>query len=160
MAATPDARAGSAALRDPAVWAVVGQILERGQTPRHVEQSADDLELRFDADEARFVTNVMAGNLSVKRERFLELAVLECNLRLSHVIALIFDQALLAAGLLAGLQSPLKFLAELKVVEAAHNYSRGWGSVPPAAGLLIATHNALWQRNLCLAGCGCGHARL
>lgn len=71
--------AHAAAHRDPAVWAVVGQILQPGETPRRVVQPADDLEFRFNADERRTVTNVMAGNLSVKRARFLELGGFDEN---------------------------------------------------------------------------------
>lgn len=65
--------------RDTDVWAVVGQILQPGQRPEHVVQPADDLEFRFHADEGRFVTNVMAGNLSVKRARFVELGGFDEN---------------------------------------------------------------------------------
>jgi GT2 family glycosyltransferase len=65
--------------RDAAVWAVAGQILQPGQQPERVVQPADDLELRFNADEGRFVTNVMAGNLSVKRSRFIELGGFDEN---------------------------------------------------------------------------------
>jgi GT2 family glycosyltransferase len=65
--------------RDPGVWAVVGQILQPGEEPAHVRQPADDLEFRFHADESRFVTNVMAGNLSIKRERFLEVGGFDEN---------------------------------------------------------------------------------
>ena len=50
-------------------WAVVGQILQPGESPIHVDQPVDDLEFRFYANEGRFLTNVMAGNLSVRRER-------------------------------------------------------------------------------------------
>ena len=50
-------------------WAVVGQILQPGEEPRHFEQPEDDLEFHFSHDSARFVANVMAGNLSVKRDR-------------------------------------------------------------------------------------------
>ena len=57
---------------DGAVWAVVGQILQPGEAPAHVVQPRDDLEFRFFAADGRFVTNVMAGNLSVKRERAIE----------------------------------------------------------------------------------------
>ena len=49
-------------------WAVVGQILQPGEEPRHFEQPEDDLEFHFNHDRGRFVANVMAGNLSVKRE--------------------------------------------------------------------------------------------
>lgn len=49
-------------------WAVAGQILQPGEEPRHFEQPEDDLEFHFSHDSGRFVANVMAGNLSVKRE--------------------------------------------------------------------------------------------
>ena len=55
--------------RDDSVWAVVGQILQPGESPIHVDQPADDLEFRFYGGQGRFLTNVMAGNLSVKRDR-------------------------------------------------------------------------------------------
>ena len=48
-------------------WAVVGQILQPGEEPRHFEQPEDDLEFHFNHDRGRLVANVMAGNLSVKR---------------------------------------------------------------------------------------------
>jgi GT2 family glycosyltransferase len=54
---------------DLAIWAVVGQILQPGEEPRHFEQPEDDLEFHFSHDRGCFVANVMAGNLSVKRER-------------------------------------------------------------------------------------------
>ncbi len=50
-------------------WAVAGQILQPGEEPRHFEQPEDDLEFHFNHDSGRFVVNVMAGNLSVKRDR-------------------------------------------------------------------------------------------
>jgi GT2 family glycosyltransferase len=55
--------------RDPAVWAVVGQILQPGEEPERIEQPADDLEFRFNSDRPAELRNVMAGNLSVKRAR-------------------------------------------------------------------------------------------
>jgi GT2 family glycosyltransferase len=71
--------AHTAAHRDAAVWAVVGQILQPGEKPQRVQQPPDDLEFRFHADETRLVTNVMAGNLSVKRARFLQLGGFDEN---------------------------------------------------------------------------------
>ena len=53
---------------DESIWAVVGQILQPGEEPAHVAQPRDDLEFRFFAADGRLVRNVMAGNLSVKRE--------------------------------------------------------------------------------------------
>jgi len=52
---------------DAAIWAVVGQILQPGETPHHYDQPEDDLEFHFNHDSGCFVANVMAGNLSVKR---------------------------------------------------------------------------------------------
>jgi GT2 family glycosyltransferase len=51
--------------------AVVGQILQPGQEPVHIQQPDDDLEFQFHFDTGRVVANVMAGNLSVNRERAL-----------------------------------------------------------------------------------------
>ena len=51
------------------VAAVVGQILQPGESPQHHAPPRDDLEFRFNHDEGTFVANVMAGNLSVDRER-------------------------------------------------------------------------------------------
>jgi GT2 family glycosyltransferase len=56
------------AQKPPETWAVVGQILQPGEEPRHFHQPEDDLEFHFSHDSGRFVVNVMAGNLSVKRE--------------------------------------------------------------------------------------------
>jgi GT2 family glycosyltransferase len=58
---------------NPRVWAVVGQILQPGEEPAHVARPADDLEFRFNHDAPAEITNVMAGNLSVKRERSLSI---------------------------------------------------------------------------------------
>jgi len=57
---------------DETIWAVVGQILQPGETPQHHDQPEDDLEFHFNHDIGRLVTNVMAGNLSVKREHAID----------------------------------------------------------------------------------------
>jgi GT2 family glycosyltransferase len=57
---------------DDTVWAVVGQILQPGETPRHFDRPEDDLEFHFNHDAGCFVANVMAGNLSVKREHAID----------------------------------------------------------------------------------------
>lgn len=68
-----------AAHREHAPWAVVGQILQPGEEPRSVGQPPDDLEFRFYADAGRFLVNVMAGNLSVVRERALAIGGFDEN---------------------------------------------------------------------------------
>ncbi len=68
--------AHAAGYRDERVWATVGQCLEPGQSPHHYDGPFDgagitDLEFRFNHDEERRVANVIAMNLSVRRERAL-----------------------------------------------------------------------------------------
>lgn len=59
------------------VWAVVGQVLQPGESPGHFDDRElrkgflRDLEFRFTHDTACDVQNVMAGNLSVDRARAL-----------------------------------------------------------------------------------------
>lgn len=78
----PDANlvaAHAAALREPGVWAVAGQVLQPGETPSHFDDATlhrgelRDLEFRFTHDTACEVENVMAGNLSVDREKVLSI---------------------------------------------------------------------------------------
>jgi GT2 family glycosyltransferase len=65
--------------RDHGATAVVGQILQPGDVPTHIDQPVDDLEFRFHSDRGRFLTNVMAGNLSVDRERALDIGGFDEN---------------------------------------------------------------------------------
>jgi GT2 family glycosyltransferase len=59
------------------IWAVVGQVLQPGEEPAHFDENrlhrgaVRDLEFPFRHDAALDVENVMAGNLSVVRERAL-----------------------------------------------------------------------------------------
>ncbi|HET7434380.1 MAG TPA: glycosyltransferase [Thermoanaerobaculia bacterium] len=62
---------------DPNVWAVVGQCLEPNQQPAHI--TSDGLAFSFNHDAPRNVTNVIAMNLSVRRERALELGGFDEN---------------------------------------------------------------------------------
>jgi GT2 family glycosyltransferase len=67
------------ALREPGVWASVGQVLQPGEEPGHFDDAVlrrgpiRDLEFRFTHDTACDVQNVMAGNLAVDREKVLAL---------------------------------------------------------------------------------------
>ena len=67
----------AAAHDDSDVWAVVGQVLQPGQEPLDVpvrcvrEGLRADLDFPFYSTEAMDVQNVMAGNLSVKRDQAL-----------------------------------------------------------------------------------------
>lgn len=53
------------------IWAVAGQVLQPGQEPEATPSNDRALEFRFNSTAGAFVNNVMAGNLSVKRERAL-----------------------------------------------------------------------------------------
>jgi GT2 family glycosyltransferase len=67
------------ALREPGVWAVVGQVLQPGEAPQHFEEAVlrrgpiRDLEFRFSHDTACDVQNVMAGNLALLRDQVLSI---------------------------------------------------------------------------------------
>lgn len=65
--------------REHGASAVVGQILQPGEEPAHVDQPADDLEFRFHSDTGRAVANVMAGNLSVDRDNALAIGGFDEN---------------------------------------------------------------------------------
>lgn len=71
--------AHAAALAEQGVWAVVGQVLQPGESPAHFDDAelrrgpVRDLEFRFRHDAPCDVQNVMAGNLAVDRERALSI---------------------------------------------------------------------------------------
>lgn len=73
-----------------AVWAVAGQVLQPGEEPqpptanpstplRAGSQPPSGLSFRFNTTVGCFVDNVMAGNLSVKRERALQIGGFDEN---------------------------------------------------------------------------------
>jgi GT2 family glycosyltransferase len=66
--------------KEPEVWAVAGQVLQPGELPRTPSALDDNgLDFRFNGTDGRFITNVMAGNLSVKREKVLEIGGFDEN---------------------------------------------------------------------------------
>lgn len=67
-----------AAYRDDAIWACAGQVLQPGEEPSDAT-AADDLEFPFHSSRGTFITNVMAGNLSVRRERALAIGGFDEN---------------------------------------------------------------------------------
>jgi GT2 family glycosyltransferase len=64
---------------DAAVWAVVGQILQPGESASHEAPRDNDLAFEFSYSKAMDVLNVMAGNLSVKRLRAIEVGGFDEN---------------------------------------------------------------------------------
>ncbi len=75
----------SAVARYPDAWAVVGQVLQPGETPQpriagQLNSSLHrDLDFPFNSSIPGWVTNVMAGNLCIKRERAIEVGGFDEN---------------------------------------------------------------------------------
>ncbi|MFZ2491708.1 MAG: glycosyltransferase [Thermoanaerobaculia bacterium] len=71
------------AYQDPNVWAVVGQVLQPGEAeidpPPTSSESCRDLEFAFNQNRGAFVENVMAGNLSVRRDRAIQVGGFDEN---------------------------------------------------------------------------------
>jgi len=94
-----------AALAEPGVWAVVGQVLQPGEEPRHYAEDElrrgpiRDLEFRFNHDTPCDVQNVMAGNLSVDRARALQIGGFDENfVAVAYRFETDFALRLVAAG--------------------------------------------------------------
>jgi GT2 family glycosyltransferase len=70
---------------DDRVWAVAGQVLQPGQTPQYRTQSVwrrgiwRDLNFPFNSTTPVRISNCMAGNLSVRRARALEMGGFDEN---------------------------------------------------------------------------------
>jgi GT2 family glycosyltransferase len=107
--------AHTSAHESPQTWAVVGQILQPGESPRHFPSPDDDLEFHFNHDEAVRLTNVMAGNLSVKRDRALSIGGFDENyVGAAYRFETDFARRLAAAGGTV-LFEPLASLRHLKL---------------------------------------------
>lgn len=71
--------------RDDRVWAIAGQVLQPGETPAVAPHGRKrrgiwrDLDFRFWSRQRSTVVNCMAGNLSVRRERALEVGGFDEN---------------------------------------------------------------------------------
>ncbi len=101
-------RHADAYARDPEIWAVVGQVLQpedagqgAGADRRAVRRGlCRDLEFGFNGTEPGWVENVMAGNLSVKRERALAVGGFDENFipPISYRFETEFAKRLIRAG--------------------------------------------------------------
>ena len=75
----------AAHVQHPEAWAVAGQVLQPGESPCGAGARGprcglrSDLLFRFAASDGEWVENVMAGNLSVKRERALAAGGFDAN---------------------------------------------------------------------------------
>ena len=77
--------AHAASYKDPSIWAVVGQVLQPGQDVRDINYHSNKsgilayMDFPFNSSTSTFVQNIMAGNLSVLRERALEIGGFDEN---------------------------------------------------------------------------------
>lgn len=89
---------------DDSIWAVVGQVLQPGQTPVAAAggtagEVIPDLDFPFHSDTPCDVGNVMAGNLSVKRGRALEIGGFDENfIAVAYRFETDFARRIVAAG--------------------------------------------------------------
>ena len=61
------------------IVAVAGQVLQPGETQQHFELCGDELQFHFNHDKACDVPNMMAGNVSVKRDAALRIGGFDEN---------------------------------------------------------------------------------
>jgi GT2 family glycosyltransferase len=131
--------AHAAALLEPGVWAVVGQVLQPGEEPAHFDESVlrrgevRDLEFRFSHDTACAVQNVMAGNLSVDREKVLGIGGFDEHYT---AVAYRFETDLALRIVAAGGRIRYEPAASIRHLKAPGGGVRKWGdhrtSISPA----------------------------
>jgi GT2 family glycosyltransferase len=119
-----------ASLAEPGVWAVVGQVLQPGEVPRHFEDDDQrrgpirDLEFRFNSDRPCDVQNVMAGNLSVDRSRALGIGGFDENF---IAVAYRFETDFALRIVAAGGRIRYEPAAAIHHLKAAGGGVRAWG---------------------------------
>jgi GT2 family glycosyltransferase len=84
---------------DGIIWAVAGQVLQPGEEPEPLPHPGDDLAFPFRSSEPAFVANVMAGNLSVRRDRAIAIGGFDENyVGAAYRFETDFARRLVAAG--------------------------------------------------------------
>lgn len=93
------------AYTDNVIWAVAGQVLERGEAPTEDQGRFETvglrahLDFRFNSCRRAFVLNCMAGNLSVRRQAALQIGGFDENfVGVGHRFETDFARRLTAAG--------------------------------------------------------------
>jgi GT2 family glycosyltransferase len=122
--------AHAGAYADQAVWAVVGQVLQPGQQPLDVPPRGPrdglraDLEFPFFSTRPACVRNVMAGNLSVRRDKALAAGGFDENfLTVAHRFETEFARRLIRSG------GCIRFepAASIRHLQAARGGTRSFG---------------------------------
>jgi len=120
----------ASALREPGVHAVAGQVLQPGEEPRHVPEdelhrgAIRDLDFRFSHDTPCEVRNVMAGNLSVDRQRALAAGGFDENF---SAVAYRFETDFALRLVAAGGRIRFEPAATLRHLKAPGGGVRTWG---------------------------------
>ena len=73
-----------ASYKDPSIWAVTGQVLQQGQNARDINYNNVSgiracMDFPFNSTKTGFIQSVMAGNLSVLREKAVEIGGFDEN---------------------------------------------------------------------------------
>lgn len=120
----------AAAYTDLSVWAVVGQVLQPGEEPLDVpppeprEGLRADLRFPFYSTSPAVVRNVMAGNLSVRRDRAVAAGGFDENfVRVAHRFETEFARRLIRAGGLIRFEPQ----ASIRHLQAARGGTRAYG---------------------------------
>jgi len=128
---------------DPGVWAVVGQVLQPGEEPEQSPHKSNGKGLRsglafcFNSTEPAEVNNVMAGNLSVRRDRALEIGGFDENFR--PPVAYRFETEFARRIVAGGGRIRFEPAASIRHLRAAAGGTRSRGShltsISPAHGV-------------------------
>lgn len=117
------------AYENASVWAVVGQVLQPGETgidpPQlTLSESRRDLEFAFNQNRGAFVENVMAGNLSVRRERAIQVGGFDENY---VTVAHRFESDFAIRVVEAGGRIWFEPSASIRHLKAPSGGTRSWG---------------------------------
>ena len=116
---------------DEGTWAVAGQVLQPGETPRspngYVSKTGfhADLDFPFWSDVPAWISNVMAGNLSVKGDRVIEIGGFDERF---HGVAYRFETEFARRLTAGGGRIRFEPRASIRHLQAARGGTRATGS--------------------------------
>lgn len=142
----------------PGAWAVVGQVLQPGEEPSDLPAVGPrgglraDLDFPFRSSRPDWVVNVMAGNLSVRRERALALGGFD--VRYTPPVSFRFETDFARRVIAAGGRIRFEPLASIRHLRASSGGTRSKGghlaSASPIHGVgdyyFALTHGRGWER--------------
>lgn len=137
------------ALDESGAWAVVGQVLQPGEEPRHFDEKTlrrgvlRDLEFRFNHDEPADIRNVMAGNLSVQRDRALSIGGFDERFT---AVAYRFETDFALRLIAAGGRIRYEPSASIRHLQLASGGVRAWGDHRTSASPVHSFGDYLFAR--------------